>query len=117
MYKIKSTVGEVKELCKLSLKHRKEIVKDRLVERIHLHLNSKNIFGKKKFKTIRQVIKYMKENNHNSMFTEWEWLEWKGSHWEHITRDLLDKISSLPNDREIWLQEEMSFLFMYKGNV
>lgn len=113
MYKIKSTVGEVKELCKAYLKHRKEIIKNRRVKYIHKHIDDKNIFCKKKFKSIKDVIRHMK-NTSDLFGTIWSDLWIKGSLWETQVKELYSNIEYLPNNREIWLQEEMSFLFGYK---
>ena len=62
MYKIQSNVGEVKQCCKAFLLQRKEIVKNRRVQYIHEHINDKNIFGRKKYKSVKDVIRYMKKN-------------------------------------------------------
>lgn len=118
MYKIKSTVGEVRELCKTYLKERKSVVKNRRVKYIHEHINDKNFFGRKKFKSVKDVVRYMK-NTYPELFLNisiWDYKELKGSKWTNCTKDLLEVISNLPDDREIWLQEDMGFLFTYKEN-
>ena len=113
MYKIKSTVGEVKELCLLYLKQRKNIVKNRRVKYIREHLNDRNIFYQKKFKSVKDVVRYMKKTG--ALFgTIWSDLWIKGSLWETQVKELYSNIEYLPNNREIWLQEDMSFLFGYK---
>lgn len=114
MYKIKSTVGEVKELCLLYFKHRKNTVKNRRVKYIHEHINDRNIFGRKKFKSTRDVVKYMKETEGRFYGTIWADFWIKGSRCVEETSSLYAAAKNLPDDREIWLQEDMSFLFGYK---
>lgn len=113
MYKIKSTIGEVKELCKAYLKERKIIVKNRRVKYIHEHINDRNIFGRKKYKSVKDVIRYMKKTG-DLFGTIWSDMFLTGSYWDIEVTNLFHYTKNLPEAREIWLQEEMSFLFMYK---
>lgn len=114
MYKIKSTVGEVKEICVKYLKRRKEVVKKRRVEYIHNIIADKTIFGKPKFKSVRDVVRYMKRTS-GTWGTIWSDLNIRGSYWGDNVKNLYTYCKNLPEDREIWLQEDMSFLFQYKG--
>lgn len=115
MYKIKSTVGEVKELCIAYLKRRKEYVKNRRVQWIHNNIDNRNFLGMKKFKSVKDVIHHMK-NTQDTWGTIWSDLSVRGSAWESDVIDLFDNIEHLPDNREIWLQQGMSFLFKYKEN-
>lgn len=113
MYKIKSSVGEVRNLCIAYMENRKFVVKSRRVEYIHKHINDKNIFGKNRYKSVKDVIRYMKKTE--ELFgTIWTYCWVSGSYWEKSITDLFNSIKNLPDDREIWLQEELSFLFKYK---
>lgn len=114
MYKIKSTVGEVKDLCKAYLKERKVVVKNRRVKYIHEHINDKDFFGRKKYKSVKDVIRYMKKTG-DLFGTIWGGMFLTGSYWHTQVTDLYIYTKNLPEDREIWLQEEMNFLFRYKG--
>lgn len=114
VYKIKSTVGEVKELCKAYAKERKCVVKNRRVKYIHEHISDKYLyFFGKKFKSVKDVIRYMKKTG-DLFGTIWSDIWVRGSIWENDVMDLYVYCNNLPEDREIWLQEDMSFLFMYK---
>lgn len=115
MYKIKSTVGEVRALCKAYSKERKAVVKNRRVKYIHEHINDKTFFGKKKFKSVKDVIRYMKKTG-DLFGTIWSDIWVRGCRWENEVKDLYVYCKNLLDDREIWLQEDMSFLFMYKEN-
>lgn len=113
MYKIQSNVGEIKQCCKAFLLHRKEIVKNRRVKYIHEHLNDRNIFGKKKYKSVKDVVRYMKKEI--DLFDNiWVNLWFRGSHWESEANDLLQSIKHLPDERIIYLTEDMVFILSYK---
>jgi len=112
MYKIKSTVGEVRNLCIAYMENRKFVVKSRRVKYIHEHINDKNIFGKNRYKSVKDVIRYMKKHE-DAFGTIWTNCWERGCYWEGSIANLLNSIKNLPKDREIWLQE-LSFLFKYK---
>lgn len=113
MYKIKSNAGEVKELCSAFLRHRKEKIKKARVDYIHMHLNDKNFFGKRKYKSVKDVIRYMKTTG-DFFGTIWYDFSVRGDYWSAKVKDLYDYCKYLPSTREVWLNEDMSFLFTYK---
>lgn len=113
MYKIKSSVGELRVLCSKYINWRKEIVKNRRVKFIHEIINDKTFFGNRKYNSVKDVIRYMKTTR-DMWGTVWSDLSIRGSGWVSNTKDLLKNISNLPDEREVWLTEEMSFLFEYK---
>ena len=95
------------------LLHRKEIVKNRRVKYIHEHINDTNFFGRKKYKSVKNVIRYMKKTG--DMFgTIWSDLWIKGSRWESEAKDLLQRVEFLPDNRIVYLSEDMAFILTYK---
>lgn len=117
MYKIKSTAGEVKVLCKAYLKEFKANVKNRRVQYIHEHINDKDIFGRKKYNSVKDVIRYMKTTRGTSLDSIWGDFSVQGSFWRDKANNLYKNVNKLPDSREIWLEEGLSFLFGYKINT